>query len=340
MSAVAQRRKKKAVHSFGHFVDRYIDTFFKSSALVAIFALLATVWAVYNERWLMALICAGIAQLGATGVHARFIEPFRLRVTRWDARGLVSYGAADDAAARTPVRVVFFSDLHLGEFKRATWAKRVVDLVNRQQPDLVLIGGDFAGRVDGLSLEAMFAPLADLRATHGVYAVLGNHDYGIPGPDLSPRLFELLPKLGVRVLRNEGVCVAPGLRLLGLDELWATGSDFEGAAAQCADATGITLVLGHNPDALDLIAPETVAAPARTLFLFGHTHGGQIRVPFAPGAAIPIVGDLYRGEYRRPQGAVYVSCGTGENTSPTRLGTTPEIVVFEVEAAQKTADGR
>jgi hypothetical protein len=329
MSAYAQRRKKKAVHSFGHFVDRYIDAFFKSSVLVAIVALAATVWAVYSERWLLALVCAAIGQLAATGVHARFIEPFRLRVTRWDARSLISYGA--DAMARKTTRVVFFSDLHLGQFKRAGWARRIVDLVNRQQPDLVLIGGDFTGRVDGLSLRAMFAPLSELRATHGVYAVLGNHDYGIPGPDMSPKLFDLLPTLNVRVLRNEGVCVAPGLRLLGLDELWAHGSDFESAIAQCADATGVTLVLGHNPDALDLIAPESVAAPQRTLFLFGHTHGGQIRVPFFPGAAIPIVGDLYRGEYRRPQGAVYVSCGTGENTSPTRLGTTPEIVVFDVE---------
>jgi uncharacterized protein len=317
-----------AVHSFGHFVDRHIDTVFKSSALIAAAAAAATIWALASNRWLLALLCAVVAQIGALGIQARFIEPFRLRVTRWRPERLLPVMQHD----KNPFRVVFFADLHLGQYKRAAWAQRVVELTNRQKPDLVLIGGDFTGRVAGLSFADLYAPLAGLRATHGVYAVLGNHDYGVPGPDHSADLFALLPTLGIRVLRNEGVCLQPGVRLLGLDELWADGSDFERADAQCPDASGagITLVLGHNPDALAKIAPEAVPNPARTLFLFGHTHGGQIRVPFMPGAAIPIVGDLYRGEFSRPQGAVYVSCGLGENTSPTRFGTTPEIVVFEI----------
>jgi hypothetical protein len=175
-----------------------------------------------------------------------------------------------------------------------------------------------------------------LRATHGAYAVLGNHDYGIPGPDHSAALFKLLPELGVRVLRNNGVRICPGVTLIGLDELWGPGVDFARACVNVADADDaryaegdVTLVLGHNPDAIDVIDVSEVRDPARTMFLFGHTHHGQIRVPFLPGAAIPIEGKLYRGAYQLLQGGVYVSSGVGENTTPTRLGTAPEIVILE-----------
>jgi hypothetical protein len=280
--------------------------------------------ALASNATLWALVAIAVAGLAALGIYARFVEPFRLRVTRWEITPLL-----DPALNGKTLRVVFFSDMHLGQFKQAAWARKIVELVNAQQPDLVLIGGDFAGRVDGRDLAEMFAPLADLRARFGVFGVLGNHDCGVPGPDLSSELLTLLPRYGVRMLRNEGVRLAPGARLLGLDELWAGGSDFGAAARACPDDGGLTLVLGHNPDALDLIEPAEATVPAHTVFLFGHTHGGQIRVPFFPGAAIPIRGVLYRGAFKQPQGAVYVSCGLGENTSPTRLGAPPEIVVFD-----------
>jgi predicted MPP superfamily phosphohydrolase len=70
--------------------------------------------------------------------------------------------------------------------------------------------------------------------------------------------------------------------------------------------------------------------PKHTLFLFGHTHHGQIHLPFAPSVAIPTDSDFYRGVYRLKQGTIYVSSGTGETTTPTRLNAPPEIVVIEI----------
>ena len=318
----------ESVYSFNSFVDRVIDPFFKSSALIApVGASAAMGFAASGMLW-PAILSGVIGLVGAVGVYARFVAPFRLKVTHLDARTLIDMPAAG-SSART-LRVCFFSDMHLGEFKQQAWASMLVERVNAEQPDLVLIGGDFVGKVDCCELHELFAPLAGLRAKHGVYAVLGNHDYGIPGPDLSNDLLELLPRFGVRMLRNGCVYIDDGLHLVGLDELWATGADFHGAAGACARSGAITLVLGHNPDVMSAIAADNVRDPQRTLFLFGHTHHGQIRVPFMPGAAIPIVGTLYRGIYELPQGAVYVSAGTGENTSPTRLGTVPEIVVFDL----------
>ena len=322
MSAPCSR---EIVYSFGDLADALADPIFKSSALIAPAALAGAIACATAGMPVLAAALTVLFALGCVGIFARFVAPFRLRVTKLDGEKMIKPGTS---GAR--LRVVFFSDLHLGQFKQAAWMQKVVDLVNAQSPDLVLIGGDFIGRLRGRELAPLFAPLKDLRATQGVFAVLGNHDYGIPGPDHSAELFALLPALGVTVMRNSCQQIGEGVMLLGLDELWAAGSDYRAAQGQCQHAGAITLVLGHNPDAMDKIPVSAVRDPERSLYLFGHTHGGQIRVPGFPGAAIPIKGTLYRGSYSLPQGRVYVSCGLGENTSPTRLGTVPEIVVFDV----------
>lgn len=314
-------------HSYHPVLEEVIDLVFRSTAVFAVGGVFAAAGALIFERYLLAAAALLVAAGGALGAYARFVVPFRLRVTHLGAN-LV---APRSDAART-VRVAFFSDLHLGEFKRADWARRVVDLVNAQRPDLVLIGGDFAGRMGGSLQRALFEPLRDLRAPLGAFAVFGNHDYGLPGPNYAPELLVMLTELGVRVLRDECAQPVAGLRVVGLDELWLSGCGWERASAACEGESSscVTLALGHNPDAMACVRADDVRDPARTLFLFGHTHHGQIRVPFMPGAAMPIRGKLYRGLFRLSQGAVYVSSGTGENTTPTRLGTTPEIVVFEV----------
>lgn len=325
------------VHTLAGWVDFLIDPLFRSSVIVAPAACGLALYAAWRGWPLAAALCILVALCAAICVYARFAVPFRLRITRLNADALFKTPAA--AGART-LRVAFFSDPHLGRFKGAWWARELVDTVNAQRPDLILIGGDLVGHVAPSALPGLFAPFKDFCAPGGVFAVLGNHDYGIPGHNHACDLLALLPGLGIRVMRNDCACLGPGLRLLGLDELWAKDSDF-GRAQRACDAepdytgsSGYTVVLGHNPDVMDEIPPGVVAHPDRTLFLFGHTHHGQIRVPFLPGAAIPIRGTLYRGRYSLPQGVAYVSAGTGENTSPTRLGTWPEIVLFDLPLGQ------
>jgi predicted MPP superfamily phosphohydrolase len=315
-------------HSYHPALEEVIDFVFRSTAVLAVGGAFVAAGAFVFERYVLAVAALVVAAGGALGAYARFIVPFRLRVTHLDSANLM---APAPGAVRT-LRVVFFSDLHLGEFKRAGWARRVVDLVNAQQPDLVLIGGDFAGRMGGRLQHALFDPLRDLRAPLGVFAVFGNHDYGLPGPNYAPELLAMFGEMGVRVLRDECARPIDEMAIVGLDELWLVGCNYARAAEACTSdaAPRVTLVLGHNPDVMACVHTEDVRDPARTLFLFGHTHHGQIRVPLLPGAGMPIRGNLYRGLFRLAQGTVYVSAGTGENTTPTRLGTTPEIVVFEV----------
>ena len=174
----------------------------------------------------------------------------------------------------------------------------------------------------------------DALAPLGVLAVYGNHDLGLPGRNRRAELDALLPTLGVRPLRNQVVGLRAAERtgaqtwVAGMGELWE--EDFDMSTVRDAYTRdgddGPLIVLGHNPDALDTLRDGDTA----DLFLFGHTHAGQIYLPFWPGFGIPIRGKRYRGEHRVAQGRAYITSGVGETSSSARLGTTCEVVVIEV----------
>jgi hypothetical protein len=225
------------------------------------------------------------------------------------------------------LRFVFFSDLHLARIKKRDWVQRVVDLVNTQQPDVVLIGGDFSGVVGNNRFEDLLEPLKQLRPRHGTYAILGNHDHAVPGHNHVAELEATFPTVKVRLLRNDCVQLTDRVQLLTTDELWAGLDDVDCVFQQANAKRHVRRVfMGHNPDLMLKMKPDHKA----DLFIFGHTHHGQIYVPFLPGLAVPVRSRFYRGEFRTPNGLVYVSAGVGEGNSPIRINTWPEIVVFEL----------
>ncbi|MFN4292770.1 MAG: metallophosphoesterase [Thermoflexales bacterium] len=315
------------------FAEWVIDWVFFSSAVVAPLAAVAAVYYGFTGAPAWAAACAIVAAVATWGAYARFVAPWQLRVKRLKIaprRESPSEGAPP-AASRPPLKVVFFSDLHLGRFKRQDWAQRIVEAVNAQSPDLVLIGGDFVGKTACCDIADLLAPLRHLKATRGVYAVLGNHDYGIPGPDHSDELIQLFPQLNIRLLRNECVAIGDDVLLVGVDELWTGRDDLHGALASYRRAPNMrVIVLGHNPDLMLKLDGRRAPPLLRdAFFIFGHTHQGQIYIPLLPGLAIPIKSKFYRGLHHTPYGALYVSSGCGENSTPTRINTWPEIVVFE-----------
>ena len=294
-------------------------------ALAPAGTLLAVYGAVSAQAGL-ALAGAALAGLASLGIYARFVTPFRLNVRKLDLRERrATNNKTTGAAPAQPMRVCFFSDLHAGRYKRAAWLTQVVQRVNAQLPDVVLIGGDFVGHLDGHTLDELFHPLRNLRARLGVFAVFGNHDYGLPGPDMTPELEPLLAGYGIRALKNECIPLGDRHQLVAVDELWADRDNVARAFAH-ADSSRTTIFLGHNPDIMAKVKLDQRAA----IFLFGHTHAGQIYLPFLPGFGVPVKTNLYRGLRQLPQGLVYVSSGCGESETPIRLGTSPEIVVFDV----------
>jgi hypothetical protein len=219
--------------------------------------------------------------------------------------------------------IVQISDLHLGGSRvDRAWVQRVVARANALAPDLIAVTGDLVDAAPG-HIRAEVAPIAELRARHGVYFVTGNHEFYTGLGEWLPEL----RRLGLRVLRDERVAIeagGAGFDLVGVDDPAARGV----AAASGPDLAQITagrdpgrfaVLLAHQPR----VAREAAAAGI-DLVLSGHTHGGQIW-PFT--ALVRLQQPYIRGAYRVSERTrLYVTDGTGTWGPPMRLGTRSEIV--------------
>jgi predicted MPP superfamily phosphohydrolase len=217
-------------------------------------------------------------------------------------------------------RIALVTDIHLGSINRTAATRRVVDLVNAEQVDLVAVVGDL---VDGsvAALGASAAPLADLRSTDGTLFTTGNHEYYSGAPQWEA----FLPTLGVTVLRNRSVAIERGgdrLLVAGIND-W-TGQDHD-------DPANLAQALADRRplDAVVLLAhqPRQVAAAAAAgvdLQLSGHTHGGQL---WPLHLAVALQQGVVAGAGRVGGTQLWVSRGAGFWGPPVRVGAPPDITV-------------
>jgi uncharacterized protein len=334
---------KHVKKSYAYHLEHAMDLSFLSSIVVAPAAFGLMGYCLWAEQWLWAGLALIVALVSSVVLYGRYIAPWQLRIAFLHLDGRVPrLNHAPSATTSHPkkiiapqtaqpakLKVVFFSDLHLARIKKRAWVQRVVEVTNRHKPDVVLIGGDFVGVLGDNTFEDLLAPFKNLHAPRGIYAILGNHDYGLPGTNHAQEIERALHSVGTRLLRNEALNLDERVQLLAVDELWGDYDDIDKsfAAANAKRQTQTKRIfLGHNPDLMLKIKPEQRA----DLFIFGHTHHGQIYLPFWPSLAVPIHSDFYRGTFDTPNGVVYVSSGAGDANSPIRILTWPEIVVFEI----------
>ncbi|MGH0033169.1 MAG: metallophosphoesterase [Myxococcota bacterium] len=228
-------------------------------------------------------------------------------------------------------RIVQLSDVHIGPLLDRRFARHLVERVNALEPDLVVVTGDLVdGRADHLEEEV--APLADLRAKHGVYFVTGNHDH-LSG---APSWVETVERLGMTALRNRHVAVGDadaGFDLIGVDDhrggvIGGGGEDLDAALAG-RDPERPGVLLAHDPTTFRRARREPV-----DLQLSGHTHGGQIwPFRYLVRLAVPWVD----GRHREGRVQLYVSRGTGFWGPPMRLLAPAEITEHTLRAPVATA---
>jgi predicted MPP superfamily phosphohydrolase len=216
--------------------------------------------------------------------------------------------------------IVQLSDLHVGMTIDRAFVQRVVDHANRLSPDLIALTGDLIdGPVESLRDEV--APLAQLRAAHGVFAITGNHEY-YAGVD--PWISEIT-RLGARYLRNQHVTIGtPGaaFELAGVDDHSADnypghGPDYDAAVAG-RDPSRPLIMLAHQPRQIRSAWRRGV-----DLQLSGHTHGGQIW-PWHYIVRMQQRGFL-AGRYEYNGTQLYVTRGCGYWGPPVRLFAPLEI---------------
>jgi predicted MPP superfamily phosphohydrolase len=224
------------------------------------------------------------------------------------------------------------SDFHYHPLFTAKVISDAVHLVNRFCPDIVVLTGDFvtislfgSGRRKKSVIEAQAEPCADLlsqlRPKQGIFAVLGNHDQGSQPAVVT----ESLRSRGIRVLRNEAVA----LELSG-SRVWLAGVDdvLEGAADLPRALHDIrrnetTILLAHEPDFADYAAAHPVSVQ-----LSGHSHGGQIRLPFVGPPCLPELARKYPWGLHQVGGLkLYTNCGLGTIELPIRWNCPPEVTL-------------
>ncbi|HOZ37041.1 MAG TPA: metallophosphoesterase [bacterium] len=219
-------------------------------------------------------------------------------------------------------KVVYLSDLHLGYIYGPKFARSVISLINQQEPDLVLIAGDFYDGTRG-QLESSTAEFKNLHARFGAYLVNGNHEkfFGLSTAQ------KLLADTPIKTLSNELVNLE-GLDVVGLEYL---GEKSQGKLLVSLNSvpgfssSSPTILLYHEP--LDI---EQIKKSGVDLMLAGHTHRGQI-FPFNFITDLVYRGFDY-GFYQLENFSLYVTAGVGSWGPPVRTSARPEIVVFKLQA--------
>lgn len=235
-----------------------------------------------------------------------------------------------------PLRIAVISDLHLGPYKKTSFAKKVVQQVDELHPDLVLLAGDFiSANADEMGYGSPLQILADKYMT---YAVLGNHDSGLFSspedfvfePAKRAAMLDWLAKYHIKALLNEAQYISvqgKNFWLAGVEDFDAR-RDNEALAKSQVTTKDLTILLAHNPDVV--YGAEKVGFD---LVVAGHTHGGQVRLPwYGPMGRIPTrLGQHFdRGEFDFGPTKLFITSGIGESGARARLFNPPEIVILRV----------
>ncbi|HVO22552.1 MAG TPA: metallophosphoesterase [Candidatus Margulisiibacteriota bacterium] len=281
-----------------------------------------------------------LANVGMAGIAVAFTYGYtigqrRLRITRLELPLRALPPALDG------LRIVQISDIHLGDNLGTDQLERFVGRVNALQPDLICITGDI---VDSpyTDVDALLPRLAQLRAAHGVVAILGNHDHYAGAERVHAKLRQLT---SFTTLRDACTSISIGgarLHIVGLDDRgrdWARGVRAVAYLAQVLPTLPPeepVLVLCHRPD----IFPQAAAAGV-ALTLSGHTHGGQLGVPWFNGRVrnlAEFITPFARGLFERNGSFLYVNCGLGVTGQRIRLCTPREITLIEARSRSTAAD--
>lgn len=256
-----------------------------------------------------------------TLLYAKLIEP------NWIEINSLQLTLPHLASEFNGYRIVQISDIHRDKWMNKRRLRRIVRLVNQQKPDLVAITGDLITRNSPQLISTLQVPLSQIIAKDQTVAILGNHDH----QNNVKAIMQTLSQSGVLLLDNGVYTLKRGgamLHIAGLDDIWM-GTPRLDLVMQQLPNQGAAILLVHEPDFAD-----TSAATGRfDLQLSGHTHGGQVRLPFFKPLILPPLGQkYYAGLYQVGNMIEYTNRGLGMTARHLRLGARPEITVLTLVA--------
>lgn len=232
-------------------------------------------------------------------------------------------------------RIAQISDIHLDEFTEPSFLERVVQHINTLAADMVLLTGDFITRGSLTFIAEQHAAhrCAEILSTLTCplrYACLGNHDVSVS----APLVIESLTSNNIPVLVDQHVPIERnGARfwLAGVNDPGTTNPRLDLAVPPLPD--GPVILMAHEPDYADAVLQHP-RGPLIDLILAGHTHGGQIRLPFLGPLVLPPMGKKYaEGHFQFGKMQLYVNRGIGTVGIPFRLNCPPEITLITLQSA-------
>jgi predicted MPP superfamily phosphohydrolase len=203
----------------------------------------------------------------------------------------------------------------------------IVEMVNDQRADLVAITGDFVSYTLQRPLQELGGLLKHIQSGQGCFAVLGNHDVWADAQAVR----RMLDQCGIRELRNQAQTLrreSASLHICGVDNAYAGLADLA-PITQNLPKQGAAILLAHEPD----FADHAAASGRFDLQLSGHSHGGQLDLPFIGIPYLPHLAKKYpRGWYRVGNMRLYTSRGLGTTALQVRFRCPPEIAVIQLRA--------
>ncbi len=264
---------------------------------------------------------------GAGGYYyAREIEPRLLDINRYTIRHSLIPKGFDD------FKIVQFSDTHLGFQYTIKQLDKLINRINRLQPDIVFFTGDLMDEPNKYPNSDEIIPiLTKVNAPFGKFAIYGNHDHGGYGTDIYKNIIE---KSGFMLLQNAAFEIKlldnSMIHLIGLDDAMLGKPDLAKATVDLPSDT-YKILLAHEPDMAELAVTEGIH-----LQLSGHSHGGQVKVPFIGALVTPPYSELYYegfykiGDKQNPL-TLYVNRGLGTTRLPFRFLSKPELTLFTLK---------
>lgn len=226
-------------------------------------------------------------------------------------------------AAFSGLRIVHLTDLHYGPFEPLAFITHVIHRANALKPDLILCTGDYVLEKKE-RIDQVWPVLSQLSASMGVYSVLGNHDHWADTDRSDYWMKRTGQDLRHKTIRLERE--GHPLWLGGAGDFWTDHKSLD-VLLQDIPETDCRIVLAHNPDTAD--TPHTSRID---LMLSGHTHGGQVNIPFVGTPILPVENKDYSSGlvYSKRREKVFISKGIGWAVFPVRFNCAPEIAVLDL----------
>ena len=276
---------------------------------------------VSRRQFLRGALAVPLVGVSAASAYATLIEPYNYLVSQTDIY------LKNLPERFENYRITQLTDIHHSRILGIEEVRRVVQLAQQTKPDIFVLTGDYSTSYRRY-IEPCAEALGSLSAPDGVWAVLGNHDH-YTDPELTTRALE---RQHITVLNNQNTNLKRGpdtLQLSGIDDWTWNATDWTKAFAGL-NKDSPTVLLSHQPNVLEFEQTQNVS-----LILSGHTHGGQIYLPWLGTPAKFAAKDLRfaQGLFRHNDVQLYVSSGTGVIGWPIRFGVRPEIAVLRLKRA-------